>query len=423
MKKIITPFFICLFSAFTMNAQTALNYGVNLAGAEFGDVFPGVYDTDYTYPSNSVLDYYSGKGLKLIRLPIKWERIQPTMNTALNATELNRITAVVDYAKTKGMQVIVDMHNYCRRSINGTEKIIGANGLPTANIKDCWTRLATALKTKTNIFAYDIMNEPHDMPQANSWFTIAQQIITGIRTTDLTTTIIVSGDDWSSGERWLQSSDNLKGLVDASNKLIFQAHIYFDADASGTYAGTYDQEAAYPNVGVDRATPFITWLNTNGLKGFVGEYGIPGDDARWNVALTNLLSYLTSNCVNGTYWAGGEWWDTYNLSIEPLNGVDKPQMATVKSFLSIPLGNCPLLTSSTEIQNEAKALNVYPNPASDQLIIEGLKLNDRIQIVNVQGQVVKDFIYNSTVFSISDLNSGIYFISVNALQNTRFVKE
>ncbi len=423
MKKIITPFFICLFSALITNAQTALNYGVNLAGAEFGDVFPGVYDTDYTYPSNSVLDYYSGKGLKLIRLPIKWERIQPTMNAALNTAELNRITAVIDYANTKGMQVIVDMHNYGRRSINGTEKIIGANGLPVANIKDGWTRLATALKNKTNIFGYDIMNEPHDMLQSTSWFSIAQQIITGIRSSDLTTTIIVSGDDWSSGERWMQSSDNLKNLVDVSDKLIFQAHVYFDADASGEYAGTYDSEGAYPNVGVDRVTPFITWLNTNGLKGYVGEYGIPGDDARWNVALNNFLTYLASNCVNGTYWAGGEWWDTYNLSIEPLNGVDKPQMATVKNFLSIPLGNCPLLTSSNGIQNDTKALNIYPNPATDQLMIKGLNVNDRVQIMNVEGQIVKDFIYNNSVFSISDLNSGIYFISVNAVQNSKFIKD
>ena len=28
-----------------------------------------------------------------------------------------------------------------------------------------------------------------------------------------------------------------------------------------------------------------------------------------------------------TYWAGGPWWGDYMFSIEPQNGVDKPQMA------------------------------------------------------------------------------------------------
>ena len=28
-----------------------------------------------------------------------------------------------------------------------------------------------------------------------------------------------------------------------------------------------------------------------------------------------------------TYWAGGPWWGDYMFSIEPQNGIDKPQMA------------------------------------------------------------------------------------------------
>ena len=28
----------------------------------------------------------------------------------------------------------------------------------------------------------------------------------------------------------------------------------------------------------------------------------------------------------GCYWAGGPWWGEYRLSIEPRNGIDRPQM-------------------------------------------------------------------------------------------------
>jgi endoglucanase len=371
-----TKIILLLFSVFalgkTFAQNPALMYGVNLAGAEFGTNFPGTFGADYTYPTNSDFDYFATKGLKLIRIPFKWERIQPTMNAALNTTELNRLTAAVDYAQTKGMYVVLDLHNYGRRNINYTEYIIGSGTVTVAHIKDCWTRLAEAFKNKTNIYGYGIMNEPHDMLQNTPWLGIAQEIINGIRTADLTTSIIVGGDDWSSGERWVNSSSNLKNLTDASNKLIFEAHIYFDDNAAGYYDQTYDGEGAYANIGVDRATPFVNWLKTNNLKGYVGEYGIPANDARWNTALSNFLTYLQSNCVNGTAWAAGPWWGNYILSLQPSGNTDKPQMATLTNFLTIPINNCGTLCNGSQ-----------PNLGNDQTICGGsTTLNSNVSAGN-----------------------------------------
>ena len=58
--------------------QTAY-FGVNLSGAEFGNVYPGVDGTHYGYPTEKDLDYFKAKGLYLVRFPFRWERIQPTM--------------------------------------------------------------------------------------------------------------------------------------------------------------------------------------------------------------------------------------------------------------------------------------------------------------------------------------------------------
>ena len=52
------------------------------------------------------------------------------------------------------------------------------------------------------------------------------------------------------------------------------------------------------------------------------------------MVLDNFLKYIQANNVNGTYWAGGSWWGTYPLSIEPANGVDKPQMSVVQNYLT-----------------------------------------------------------------------------------------
>lgn len=329
--------------SYSINLQTAediaskKSFGVTLAGAEFGSpTFPGTYETHYIYPNSGELDYYKSKGLNLIRLPFSWERIQPTLSGNLDETELNRIKGFLQAARNRNMAVVLDLHNYGRYYLNGTEEIIGSPNVSIAHITDLWTKLSSELKDNSEIWGYGIMNEPHDMLASTPWFDIAQEIINGIRTSDTNSRIIVGGDSWSSAEFWPSASDNLKNLSDPSNNLTFEAHCYFDNNSSGRYNQDYDTEGGSPNKGIERVTPFLNWLETNNLNGFVGEYGVP-DDPRWLTTLDNFLGHLESNNINGAYWAGGPWWGDYNLSIEPDNNVDKPQMEIVEKYPQINL--------------------------------------------------------------------------------------
>ncbi len=71
------------------NTQVLSPFGVNLAGAEFDeDNMPGTLDQQYTYPNAAELDYYNSKGLKLIRLPYRWERLQGEFGGALETENL-----------------------------------------------------------------------------------------------------------------------------------------------------------------------------------------------------------------------------------------------------------------------------------------------------------------------------------------------
>ncbi|HAB64502.1 MAG TPA: cellulase, partial [Pseudomonas sp.] len=80
--------------------------GINLAGAEFGaDVaLPGVYLKQYIYPGEADFKRYAERNLKLVRLPFRWERIQPRLNGELNSVELGRMLATLDHAKKYNMQ-------------------------------------------------------------------------------------------------------------------------------------------------------------------------------------------------------------------------------------------------------------------------------------------------------------------------------
>lgn len=311
-----------------MQFAVAQPFGVNLAGAEFGAV-PGI---DYSYPTIAELDYFKSKGLKLFRLPFKWERIQPTLNGSLDATELAKMKSFVDAARDRELWVILDMHNYGRRTYSGDTTIIGSPSLTIAHAGDAWAKLASEFKDYDNIYAYGIMNEPNGMLPSTPWFNIAQGIINQIRAVDISTAIMVGGDDWSSASKWPVASDNLKNLVDVSDNLIYEAHVYFDKKSGGSYEETYEQEEATHNIGVVRVAPFVRWLKANNKKGFVGEYGVPNNDSRWLITLDNMLNFLKENGVNGTYWAAGPRWNSYFLSVEPQNGNDRVQMSVLQNY-------------------------------------------------------------------------------------------
>ena len=307
MKRLFFCTMLCcsaLLGGCDRSQSSSLPFGVNMSGGEFGGVYPGELGVHYGYPTAKDLDYFKEQGLMLIRFPFRWERLQPELYGELNDRDLALMKEFVQAANDREMPIFIDMHNFGRRSLDGgkTHVVIGEGPELTADhLADAWERLAVAFKDY-GLWGYDIMNEPHDMSSNESWFSIAQKVIDRIRTVDRTTPIIISGDSWSSGARWLQYSDSLRLLKDPSNKLIFQCHQYFDHDSAGSYGSrdengvfipsTYEAEQATPQTGVERIRPFVEWLRKYDLKGIVGEYGIPDDDPRWNVVLENMLRYM-----------------------------------------------------------------------------------------------------------------------------------
>ncbi len=305
-------------SAAPQPVAAPLPKGVSLAGADFAeDMLPGTLGRDYTYPTLAELDYYHGKGINIIRLPFRWERVQTAQYASLDATNIEQIDGLVQGAGRRGMTIIIDMHNY-DRYYGG---LIGQD-VPDAALADVWGRLATRYAGASSIF-YGIMNEPHDTN--GHWPVTAQAAVDAIRRADMRHTILVSGDCWAGASSWQRCNDGLT-VNDSVNNVVYEAHVYFDTDGSGRYPVGYDQSGAYPTIGVDRVQPFLGWLRAHNARGFLGEYGVPGNDPRWLTVLDNFLGALDTAGVGGTYWAGGPWWGDYPLSVEPAKGQDRAQM-------------------------------------------------------------------------------------------------
>lgn len=302
-------------------------FGVNLAGAEFGPTRGGVYGYDYIYPTAS-LDYYESKDVTLVRLPFTWERMQPKLGGALDAAELGRLKGFLDAAAAHGMKVVVDVHNYGR--YDGA--VIGSNAVPISAFADFWGKLAGALGNHPAIYGLGLMNEPHDLGGAKVWPTAAQAAADAIRAAGSASTIIVPGDNWSGAATWQTYNASLR-VKDPLDKVVYEAHAYFDDYGHGVYR-SYESEGAYPTMGVDQVQPFLDWLSANGLKGYIGEFAVPGNDPRWLPVLDNFLHKLEEAGVSSTYFAGGPWWGSEPGIIEPVGGADRPQMDVLEHYLS-----------------------------------------------------------------------------------------
>ena len=307
--------------------------GVNLSAAAFGahepPRLPGVHGTDYIYPAPSYLDYYKARGIELIRFPFRWERIQRTLNGPLDSAELARLDTFLDQVEERGMQVILDLHNYGRYEINDVTYIIGSPQVPRSAFRDVWEKLAAHVKDRDCLWGYGIMNEPHAMG-AYTWKDSAQQAVYGIRDHDTKRAILIPGDAYSGAHWWNTHSADLINITDPAGNLVFEAHQYFDADNTGLYHLSYDADGAYPGIAVDRLDDFVEWCQANGVRGYVGEFGVPDNDPRWITILNNAAAYLAANNISATYWAGGPWWGDYALSAEPRRAHDEaPQMSVL----------------------------------------------------------------------------------------------
>src|SRR5206468_221018 len=152
--------------------------------------------------------------------------------------------------------------------------------------------------------------------------------------------MVPGGASYSAAQRWPNDNGATSWISDPANNFMYEAHQYFDFDNSGSYNRSYDQELAsnpnLPNVGPTRIAPFVNWCKTNSVRCYLGEYGVPNNDPRWLTVLDNLLKALDDAGMDGTYWAAGEWWGNYSLSVQPANNftTDRAQTPVLLSHLA-----------------------------------------------------------------------------------------
>lgn len=315
--------------------------GVNLSSASGGSV-PGTFGYDYMYPRIQDLRYFKAKGARLIRLPFRAARFiedlkNPAPDYANDKSDVAAMKEVVAEAERLGMWVFLDAHDYAERTIDGMQYRIGEGEYTIERFAKMWGAIANEFKDYKNIWGYDLQNEPK--VNAQTLVEAYQAAIDEIRKVDTNAQIIVEGTNWASAYEWIYGDHDdknypgystevewsykenspwlLAGLKDPQNKIVFQAHGYFDKDNSGTYKNGYT-EVDYRK----RFLPFLEWCRTNNVKGLIGEFGVPynghsSGDPRYMDILDGALQLFREYGMNATYWCAGAMYESNSLTCQP----------------------------------------------------------------------------------------------------------
>ncbi|WP_426503121.1 glycoside hydrolase family 5 protein [Dactylosporangium sp. McL0621] len=233
--------------------------GVALAGGSFGsadpgfsNLSPGRYGPDYSYENDAAYAYLAGRGVRLVRLAVSWERLQTRPFGPLADAEVDRVRTAVTRAAAAGLTVVLDLHGYGDYALGGPDGVrrvvLGGPELPADALADLWSRLAAATAGLPGLIGFGLLNEPSRLAAkgrdaALVWERAAQQSVDAIRRAGARQTLLVSGYAQMAPGDWGRMHPHA-WVRDPLRRVAYEAHDYFDQDNSGRYRTAYADEMA-----------------------------------------------------------------------------------------------------------------------------------------------------------------------------------
>ncbi|SFV30163.1 glycoside hydrolase family 5 protein [Hyphomicrobium facile] len=312
--------------------------GVNMASGEFGQ--GTTFNKDYVYPENARIDWSKEQGFKILRVPFKFQNIQPGPDRDIRSQDLQELGRVASRCARNEIICILDMHNYGSYYSDDGKGfgLAGSNGVSNQKLAKLWANLSVHFKNNPYIW-FGLMNEPHEQ-SALEWIKTANTIALAIRDAGVPNKIVFQGSYWDGAHSWDSSDNSVQVLkaYDPLNNFAVEAHQYLDLDSSGT------SSFCMPLSGSHRLDPFTTWLKKYKMQGIIGEAGWAnnflclheGEDMlnSWKSAMATPSE---GGYIGFTYWAAGPWWDkNYPYLVEPRpfpGGAAPPMLDQLKKYI------------------------------------------------------------------------------------------
>ncbi|MCX5425499.1 glycoside hydrolase family 5 protein [Streptomyces sp. NBC_00078] len=115
--------------------------------------------------TQALIDKVRAAGFKTIRIPVSYlGYIGPGPNYTINASWLNRVQEVVNYAYNRGLHVLINMHGDGYKTVNGSWLICDSPSQATikAKYEKAWQQIANRFKDYDQRLILESMNEEFD---------------------------------------------------------------------------------------------------------------------------------------------------------------------------------------------------------------------------------------------------------------------
>lgn len=305
-------------------------------------VFHGLWSVNL----ESTLDSIAARGINLLRVPISTELLKEwkngiystaTVNTSTNpdligATSLDVFDAFLVHSKKIGLKVLLDVHSAEADNSGHVEKMWYKGDITSEDFYSTWEWVAQRYANDDTILAFDLENEPHGQPWADSVFakwddstdennwkyaceTASNRIL------DVNPNMLVmcegieaypvDGITWSSSDKndyhtnWW--GGNLRAVRDLpidlgerQKQFMYSPHDYGPlVYAQPWFYEGFSKETLYDDVWKDNWM-FIHEENISPL--LIGEWGgfmDGGDNETWMIAIRDLI---VENRLHHTFW-------------------------------------------------------------------------------------------------------------------------
>jgi endoglucanase len=263
--------------------------------------------------------------MNFFRIPVWWDRLQPTTNAPFDATVWSEVQDVVSYVLSLGSSVMINNHCMGGRQVGGVDRKLGDPELSYATLGDFWARIAAVYKPEPKVW-FDLINEPESLPSnghptpTDALVTLYNETIAAIRTESAMNLIVLEGNGFNNAKSfdlnpWYNPQTSpptsgqafAAGIVDSGANWCVSCHNYPDA-AHGQGGPAIDAtilRTQFQNV--------MDWAARTGIKVMCGEWAVIAADPLGQAVTTDYLDWLEANqdkVLAWSWWQGREksWW-------------------------------------------------------------------------------------------------------------------
>ncbi|PXV88312.1 endoglucanase [Lachnotalea glycerini] len=259
-------------------------------------------------------------GFQCVRLPVRFSDYVDKSNSDYLLAEdfMTQIDSYINEALNQNLTLILDLHHFT--------EIMEA---PNQN-KECliaiWKQLAKRYKEYPETLVFELLNEPQQNLDSDTWNEILSDTVKVIRSIDKTHYLIVGGANYNSIDALsslkLPKDDRLIATIHyyEPNNVTFQGNPYhegYENIANVEWEGTSD-EVSYLQ---SRLKTAKSWADTNQVSLFLGEFGISNKAPaqtriNWTLAVAKEAEALD---ISYGYWEFASGFGIYDLTTSTWN--------------------------------------------------------------------------------------------------------